>query len=497
MRSWATRSTNLYGPAQTGWAPKFSPAACAALGDTIVPAGPASWASNGAEGIDSTSLAVWSSITSTLVIALMSRLRVDPGIARARSILYLTAAASKGSPSWNLTPGRSLITSPLRPSVHAHSAASCGTISSSRPMSSSLSHSAVRTTPLTNVRLCAGSRVSGSSASPMRKVCAPAAPAISIDPANHAATSVRPFIIAVPPRSCLSSSAFGALHCSLELQPLRADQTVWQRGEAGQLVAERPQPFLMIEIHDRQVLERLLGDIAVIGETLVRCRDAARRVELAVDVRVAVAARIETGRRLARHEIIDVSIGVGAPAPTNRIGLEVAFCGKLQRGCELGRPDADIEAALARHRLNDLGGLQSLRVVHRHQLDHRVGRTRRGKQGLGLAYVASRDRKLFDVIWVGRGDPLVSRLVLAIEHDLVQSRTVDRQLERLTHPRILAQWRFRALAIGHIDGNPVVAEAGDRGELEARVLAHRAEIGGGGALDHIEPARPQIGEPHG
>src|SRR6516162_3037259 len=42
MRSCATRSTNLNGPAQTGWEPKFSPAVCAALGDTIAPTGEAS-----------------------------------------------------------------------------------------------------------------------------------------------------------------------------------------------------------------------------------------------------------------------------------------------------------------------------------------------------------------------------------------------------------------------------------------------------------------------
>src|SRR6516164_2019138 len=55
-------------------------------------------------------------------------------------MLYFTAAASKGSPSWNLTPRRTLITSPIRSSVHLHSVASCGTISSSSPISNSRSH---------------------------------------------------------------------------------------------------------------------------------------------------------------------------------------------------------------------------------------------------------------------------------------------------------------------------------------------------------------------
>src|SRR6266446_2328261 len=36
MRSCATRSLNLNGPAHTGWVPNLSPSACAALGETIM-----------------------------------------------------------------------------------------------------------------------------------------------------------------------------------------------------------------------------------------------------------------------------------------------------------------------------------------------------------------------------------------------------------------------------------------------------------------------------
>ena len=211
------RSTNLNGPEQTRCKPKFSPAASAALGDTIMPAPVASWASNGAKGADSKIFAVCSSITSTPAIARISLLRADPGIVRCRSILYFNAAASKGSPSWNLTFGRSLMTSPFLSSVHRHSMASCGTISSSGPMSNNRSHNALRTTKLAEVRLSVGSRVSGSEASPMRKVCAIAAPMTSIDPASQAAISVRPFIITVPPRSCFQRNPLRAVHCSLQL----------------------------------------------------------------------------------------------------------------------------------------------------------------------------------------------------------------------------------------------------------------------------------------
>jgi len=56
--------------------------------------------------------------------ALISALRFEPCMLRWRSMLNLTAAASSGSPSWNLTPCRSFRTRPLLPSTHCHSVAS-------------------------------------------------------------------------------------------------------------------------------------------------------------------------------------------------------------------------------------------------------------------------------------------------------------------------------------------------------------------------------------
>ena len=61
------RSTNLNGPVHTGLAPKFAPAACAAFGETIMPARSASTASNGENGAARFSRTVFASTTSTLV----------------------------------------------------------------------------------------------------------------------------------------------------------------------------------------------------------------------------------------------------------------------------------------------------------------------------------------------------------------------------------------------------------------------------------------------
>jgi len=126
MRSWATRSTNLYGPAHTGLLANAVPAALAALGETIMPARSASWASSGADGLDRLNRTVCGSTTSTPVISLISDLRRDSGRVSLRSMLYFTASASNGSPSWNLTPWRKVKVIALLSSLHFHAVASCG-----------------------------------------------------------------------------------------------------------------------------------------------------------------------------------------------------------------------------------------------------------------------------------------------------------------------------------------------------------------------------------
>ncbi len=172
MRSCATRSTNWNGPEHTGLAPNLSPAACAALGDTIIPDRSASAAKSGANGADRLRRTVIGSTTSTLVTGASSPRRWLPAVVLWRSMLNLTAAASSFSPSWNVTPGRTLIVSALLSGDHSHDVASCGTMVSFSSMSNSLSHSAANTMRPTNVRASVGSRTSGSSARPKRSVWA-------------------------------------------------------------------------------------------------------------------------------------------------------------------------------------------------------------------------------------------------------------------------------------------------------------------------------------
>ena len=119
MRSCATRSTKLNGPEHTGLAPNLSPAACAALGETIMPARSVSTASSGANGAERLSRTVCASTTSTLVTGASSPRRFEPCMVLWRSMLNFTAAASSFSPSWKVTPWRSLMVSALWSADHS------------------------------------------------------------------------------------------------------------------------------------------------------------------------------------------------------------------------------------------------------------------------------------------------------------------------------------------------------------------------------------------
>ncbi len=119
MRSWATRSANLNGPEHTGFAANLSPAACAAFGETIIPARSVRIDRSGANGAERLRRTVSASIASTLATGASSPLRFDPGMVLWRSRLYFTAAASSFSPSWNVTPGRILRVSVLKSGDHS------------------------------------------------------------------------------------------------------------------------------------------------------------------------------------------------------------------------------------------------------------------------------------------------------------------------------------------------------------------------------------------
>ncbi len=91
-----------------------------------MPARSASAAISGTNGDASSSFTVIGSITSTEATGLSSPLRTEPFIVLWRSMLNFTASASNGSPSWKVTPSRSLIVSALPSADHSWPVASCG-----------------------------------------------------------------------------------------------------------------------------------------------------------------------------------------------------------------------------------------------------------------------------------------------------------------------------------------------------------------------------------
>ncbi|CUI83733.1 Uncharacterised protein [Achromobacter xylosoxidans] len=140
------RSTNLYGPEQIGLRPTEATSASANdLGDSIMPARSDSCASSVASGCLRVSTSVAASGASTFSTEASSPLRRLSGSVMARSRLALAAAASNLLPSWNSASSRSLKVSTLLSGLNDHEVASCGTKCSLGSMSTSLSHSEVKT----------------------------------------------------------------------------------------------------------------------------------------------------------------------------------------------------------------------------------------------------------------------------------------------------------------------------------------------------------------
>ena len=75
--------------------------------------------------------------------------------------------------------------------------------------------------------------------------------------------------------------------------------------------------------------------------------------------------------------------------------------------------------------------------------------------------------------------------------------TVDGEFQRLTHFGRLAERTLGGVAFADIDVHALIAELECGRELEVFVGAHVLDIGRQHALDQVEAAGFQIGEPHG
>src|SRR5207253_10129462 len=111
--------------------------------------------------------------------------------------------------------------------------------------------------------------------------------------------------------------------------------------------------------------------------------------------------------------------------------------------------------------------------------------------------ISFRDRNVPRVVAVGRRDPLVAGDRLAVHRDLDQRIAIERELERLAHPRVAAERSaLRTLAVADIDGDALVADLDDAVDLEAPVALEAGDVGTRQALDEVELPRAQVGEAH-
>ena len=120
------------------------------------------------------------------------------------------------------------------------------------------------------------------------------------------------------------------------LQAGDAQQAVGNVAHAAQLRAVGPEPVAVVEVDDRPLLQDARGDLLVDLLALGRLALRARLLQQRVGLGVAVAGVVE--RLLAGVEAVEVAVGVGAAAPGEHVGLEVALVGHVERGRELGRP---------------------------------------------------------------------------------------------------------------------------------------------------------------
>ena len=193
-----------------------------------------------------------------------------------------------------------------------------------------------------------------------------------------------------------------------------------------------------------------------------------------------------------------VAVGVGAAAPGQHVGFVVALVGQVQRGGEFGGLDLHVEAGVPRHRLHHQR--QALRVAGggRHQREAGVGDTGLLQQRAGALHVALGHGQALHVVRVVRCHPLVAHRGLVVHHHLRQALPVERQLEGFAHAGVTAQRVGLGLvALADVDGDALVADLGDARHLVLLVRHQLLDVGRGHALDEVELARLQVGQPHG
>src|SRR5216117_775669 len=159
--------------------------------------------------------------------------------------------------------------------------------------------------------------------------------------------------------------------------PLDADQTVRDGLVALQVLRERGDVILEVEVDDVAAGEDVIHRLAVEGRALGDIAHLARLVQESIHLLVAGEGLVEASA--TGVELVDVVVGVDAPAPADEERLVLAVLVVLQRGGELLGRQRDVEPGFACHALDDLADAPLLGIVDDHHLEGVTSR----KPGLG------------------------------------------------------------------------------------------------------------------
>src|SRR5207247_1496965 len=127
----------------------------------------------------------------------------------------------------------------------------------------------------------------------------------------------------------------------LPARPLDADQTVRDGLVALQVLRERGDVILEVEVDDVAAGEDVIHRLAVEGRALGDIAHLARLVQESIHLLVAGEGLVEASA--TGVELVDVVVGVDAPAPADEERLVLAVLVVLQRGGELLGRQRDVE----------------------------------------------------------------------------------------------------------------------------------------------------------
>src|SRR4051812_47761422 len=127
----------------------------------------------------------------------------------------------------------------------------------------------------------------------------------------------------IAPTRARRNRPIGVPPARLELQSLQPHQAIGHGLEARELPRVRPEPMAMEEVDDRLVGRFQLRDLLEHRRALLRVRRRALLADECIGIRTAPPRVVE--RLLAAEVAEEIAVRVGAAAPGEHVGLELAL----------------------------------------------------------------------------------------------------------------------------------------------------------------------------